>query len=134
MKRIFSLFLAVIMLFALCACSSYHTSYSATMLLRSEERNHCEVDFGSLAGTLVMDAKVKADPEVDGTIHYEAELREGELSVYYDINGAKELLFTIKGGEKVDSRGGKVSVGDKVTFIIETVGTAKNGEIELDFD
>ncbi len=134
MKRFFALLLATAFIFAFCSCSVYRSSYSAVMLIRSEERNHCEVDFGSLKGTLVMDAKVKSDPELDGTIHYEAELQEGELSVYYDIDGTKELLFTIKGGERVDSRGGKVALGDKVTFIIETVGTAKDGEIELEFD
>ncbi len=134
MKRFLAFLLCMAMVVLLSACSSYKSAYSAVMLIKSESRNHCEVEFGSLTGTLVMDSKVKLDPEVDGTIHYEAELREGEVSVYYDIDGTKELLFTIKGGEKLDSRGGKVAVGDKVVLIIETNGTAKDGEIELEFD
>ncbi len=132
-KRIpYFLFILAILSLCLSACSAYKSSYSATMLVRTEGGDHCEVHFGSLNGTLVLNAKVPAD--TDGSIHYDAELAEGEISVYYDVDGIKELLFTIKGSEEVDSRGGSVKKGDKVTIIIETVGKAKDGEIEIDFD
>ncbi len=132
MKRT-SVFLAVILLLlSLVSCSTYKSSYSATLLVRAEGGDHCEAHFGSLKGTLVLNAKVPADN--DGTIHYDAELAEGEMSVYYDIGNGKELLFTLKGGEEADNRAGTVKKGDKVTIIIETAGTAKDGEIEIDFD
>ncbi len=133
MKRITSLLLAISMIVFLVSCSKYRNSYSAVMLVKSSGGDHCETSFGSLKGTLVLKATAK-DDDIDGFIHYEASLLEGEVSVYYDIDGTKELLFTIKSGEKLDSKGGKVSKGDKVTFIIETVDTAKNGDIEIDFD
>ncbi len=133
MKKLTIVFLALVILLSFCACSSYQSSYSAAMLVRSEGGDHCEARFGSLKGTLVLKTRVR-DRDADGMIHYEAELGEGELSVYYDVNGTKELLFSLKGGERLDSRGGKVAVGDKVTIIIETVETVKNGEIEIDFD
>ncbi len=133
MKKIAAIFLSILMLCSLFSCSKYRSSYSAIMLIKSEGRDGCEAEFHSLEGTLVLNSTVKS-PDTDGKIHYEAELQDGEISVYYDIDGTKELLFTIKGGQKVDSIGGQVKKGDKVTFIIETNGTAKNGEIEIDFD
>ncbi len=133
MKQFVALCLCVLLLLSLCACSAYKSAYSATMLVRSEGGDHCETKFASLEGILVMKATAKG-PETDGTIHYEAELGEGELSVYYDIDGVKELLFTIRGGERLDDRSGTVKKDDKVTFIIETIGTAKQGEIEIEFN
>ncbi len=132
MKKFLAFFSVLALLLALVSCSGYKSSYRATMLVRSEGGNHCETGFSSLKGTLVLNAKVPAD--TDGSIHFDAELEEGELSVYYDAGNGKELLFTIKGGEELDSRGGYVEKGDKVTIIIETNGTAKDGEIEIDFD
>ncbi len=133
MKKLTVFFLVLIMLLTFCVCSAYQSSYRATMLVKSEGGDHCEAKFGSLKGTLVLNATVK-ETDADGMIHYEAELAEGELSVYYDVNGTKELLFSLKGGERLDSRGGKVAVGDQITIIIETVETVKNGEIEIEFD
>ncbi len=133
MKKITALFLSILMLISLFSCSAYRNDYNATMLVKSEGRDGCEAEFLTLNGTLVLNSTVRSS-ETDGTIHYDAELAEGELSVYYDIDGTKELLFTIKGGQELDGTGGTVNIGDKVTFIIETNGTAKNGEIEIDFD
>ncbi len=133
MRKILLLLLIPALLLSMFACSPYTSSYSATMLVRSSKRDHCEVHFGTLKGTLVLNTKV-TDEDADGLIHYEAELAEGELSVWYDVDGTKEHLFTIKGGESLDDRGGSVSIGDKVIIIIETSGKAKDGEIEIDFD
>ncbi len=132
MKRILAFLSAMVLMLSLISCSAYKSSYSATMLVRSEGHDSCEAHFSSLKGTLVLQAKVPAD--TDGSIHYDAELDEGEMSVYYDAGNGKELLFTIKGGEEFDNRGGYVEKGNKVIIIIETNGTAKDGAIEIDFD
>ncbi len=133
MKRLLLILLTLLTVFSLFSCSKYKSSYTATMLIRSSGGDDCEAKFASLNGTLVLNARVRED-DPEGMIHYEAELEEGEISVYYDALGVKELLFTIKGGEHLDSRGGYVERGNKVAIIIETNGTAKNGEIEIDFD
>ncbi len=133
MKKLIPVLLSItLLILPLTACNMGNNSYMATLLVKSEGLDHCEASFGSLKGTLRLNATVPAD--TDGTIHYDAELGEGELSVYYEINGRKERLFTIKGGEEIDSRGGSVAKGDKVKIIIETVGKAKSGDIEIDFD
>ncbi len=133
MKRILAFILAILTAFSLFSCSPYKSSYSATMLVKTSHNDECGVHFGTLKGTLVLNTKV-TDEDTDGTIHYEAELDVGEISVYYDVDGTKNLLFTIKGGEEVDGRAGSVAKGDKVIIIIETNGKAENGEIEIDFD
>ncbi len=132
MKKLTAILLSLLALLSLLSLTACEGGYSAVLLAKVETQNACEVSFGSLKGTLPLSVTVPANN--DGTIHYDAELAEGELSVYYDIGNGKELLFTVKGGEEVDSRGGTVTKGDKVKIIIETVGKAKNGEIEIDFD
>ncbi len=133
MKRIITLILAIVMLASLFSCSGYKNSYTATKLSKSTWGNDCDVEFATLKGTLVLNTRVGVDNY--GMIHYDAELVEGEMSVYCDVNNSgKQLLFTIRGGERVDARGGQVKTRDKVVIIIETVGVAKRGDIEIDFD
>ncbi len=133
MKKVLLFILTAVLLLSLASCSQYKSSYKATMLTRSSGGDSCEAEFVTLEGTLVLNAKAR-DRYADGKIHYEAELREGEITVYYDVDGTKELLFEIKGGERLDNAGGSVQPGDKVTIIIETRGVAKGGDIEIDFD
>ncbi len=134
MKKITAVVLALVMLVLMCSCSStYKNSYNAKMLTKSSGGDDCEVEFGELDGTLVLKATVGRDN--CGMIHYDADLHEGEITVYYDINDTgKKFLFSISGGQNLDTRAAYVTKGDKVTFIIETNGLAKIGEIDIDFD
>ncbi len=133
MKKYFILFLVIAAVtFTFISCETDTDNYSATMLVKTSGLDHCEASFASLKGTLVLNATVPAD--TDGTIHYDAELAKGDITVYYDIDGTKNLLFSIKGGEESDGHAGTVQKGDKVTVIIETNGKAENGDIEIEFD
>ncbi len=133
MKKFISVLLTCIFLVALCSCTTYKSDYDAVKMTTSSGGDHCKASFSSLEGTLVLNAKMQ-NGAAEGEIHYKASLDEGELYVYYDAFGTKELLFSLKGGETIDAHGGYVENGQKVTIIIETVGAAKNGEIYIDFE
>lgn len=123
-----ALVLTVISLFLMLAsCSDrYVSSYSAIAMTRHNTTDRCSADFKRLSGTLVF----KLRPESEGELHYAGALDEGEINVWYDIYGTKELLFNIKAGDTVDMQGGYVEGGKTVYVIIETV-TESRGRIEV---
>ena len=99
--------------------------------MRNNTNRHCSAEFYQLDGTCVF--KLKKTDGGEGDLHYIASLEEGEINVYYDIYGTKELLFNLKAGETVDSRGGYIERGKTVYIIIETVETSK-GSVRVDFE
>ena len=117
------------MLVSLVSCDV--SSYKAIMLVRITKDDFCEVSFSYLDGELVMKPRYTVADE--GQIHYTALLDEGEINVYYECaSGVKELLFNIKAGEDLDSRGGYIERGRQKIYI-ETLTTAK-GKITLEFE
>ena len=75
----------------------------------------------------------KTEKGTEGDISYSVKVDEGELNLYYDIYGTKELLANVKAGESVDSSGGYVEGGKTVYFIIEAAeGTRGKVSVELD--
>ena len=128
MKRVLICVLAFVLLLSLVACEV--SSYKALMLIKIVMDNHCEVSFDYLDGKLVL--KPRYTRSAEGDIHYSATLEEGEINVYYVFLDVKQLLFNIKAGESIDSRGGYIEKG-RQTIIIETVTPAK-GKITISFD
>ena len=128
MKRVLICALAFVLLLSLVACEV--SSYKALMLIKSVKDDYCEVSFDYLDGKLVLKPHYTRSGE--GDIHYSATLEEGEINVYYVFLDVKQLLFNIKAGESIDSRGGYIEKG-RQTIIIETV-TPANGKITISFD
>ena len=117
--------LVVLSTTALCACTKYKSSYSATMCISQNVNNKASLDFEGLRGTKVYELKWKQDSEA--TIQYTGSVDKGTVTVYYDCGEGKEELFTIKAGEEaVTSTGGKALKG--TTYIIlETDGKCEGG-------
>lgn len=132
MKKILLIVLCFALLFPLAACSGYVSSYKALMFVREEHTDHASIRFSSLEGTYVMKLKMKGEGQ-EGDIHCKASLTEGEINVYYDWLGTKELLFNLKAGESIDERRGYIESGHTVHIIIETVTPAKEGKVSIDF-
>ena len=111
--------------------------YSATMLVRHNTNDSCSATWDTLSGTLVLNTAKKSGSE-EGEIHYTASLEEGELTVYYYVrlSGEKQktMLFSLKGGESVDDRGGYIKRNNNVQIIIETNGKTRGGSIKIDFE
>ena len=131
MKRALLIVLCLALLFSLAACSGYVSSYKALMLVREEHGDHGSIRFSNLEGRYVMKLKMNGKGQ-EGSIHCQASLEEGEINVYYDVFGTKELLFNLKSGESIDERRGYFESGRTVYIIIETVTPAKEGKVEID--
>ncbi|MBQ7343442.1 MAG: hypothetical protein IJW53_01615 [Clostridia bacterium] len=132
MKRLISFILLLSLLVSLCSCDEYVSSFSAVGLVRSNTSHSFETSFLSLEGQLVFKIK-KTEKGTEGDINYSVKVDEGELNLYYDIYGTKELLANVKAGESVDSSGGYIEGGKTVYFIIEaTEGTRGKVSVELD--
>ncbi len=131
MKKILLFVLCVAILLSVTACSGYVNSYKALMFVRQEHGDHASISFSGFEGTYVMKLKLKGEGQ-EGSIHCKASLTEGEINVYYDWLGTKELLFNLKAGESIDEHLGYIESGRTVYIIVETVTPAKEGKISID--
>lgn len=131
MKKLLLAILCFAILFSSVACSGYVSSYKALMFVRMERGDHGSVSFSHLEGTYVMKLRLSGEGQ-EGSIQCKASLGEGEINVYYDALGVKELLFNLKAGESIDERRGYFESGKTVYIIVETVTPAKEGKIEID--
>ena len=131
MKKILLILVCLTVLFSSTSCVfRYVSSYKALGLVRSEMGDRGSVKFGRLDGTVVLKLKMSGTG-LENSIGCKATLDEGEINVYYDIFGVKELLFNLKAGESIDERRGYIESGNRVYIIIETVTPAK-GSVEID--
>ena len=91
--------------------------------------------FGAFQGTY--NFKLKRDGVAEHTLDLEASLAEGEMRVYVGVDGEKELLRTVKGGEACDetiSLGGKYDNKKAVYIIFESVGKCIDGDFEVEYN
>ena len=130
MKRLICVLLAVALLCGMTSCSGYVSSYSAIGLVRVNTKSKCEIRFMRLDGTCVFKLRNRDDGE--GELRYTASLESGEVNVYYDANGVKELLVHLKAGESVEGCGGYFEGTGRIYVIVETVGSAAEGRISVE--
>ena len=131
MKKALLIVLCIALLLSVTACSGYVSGYKAFMFVREEHGDHASISFSGFEGTYVMKLKMKGEGQ-EGDIHCKASLTEGEINVYNDWLGTKELLFNLKAGESIDERLGYIESGHTVHIIVETVTPAKEGKISID--
>ena len=132
MKRFISFMMMLSVLFLLCACGKYTSSYKAIGLVRNQTSHSCEARFHSLEGQLVFKIK-QSNAGTDGDISYFIQVDEGEIYLYYDTCGVKEELVRAKAGESIENSGGYVTNGEPVYIIIEATEKAK-GKISVELD
>ncbi len=117
-----TLTLLLSLLFVCCSgCTSHYKSkYNAVNMITSNNSTSCSIKFEKLSGVYV--SKLKGPNNSDGAISYTASLEKGEMNVYYDASGTKELLFNIKAGESIENDlCGYWTNGAAVYIILETV-------------
>lgn len=127
MKKLLACVLLVSLLLMLCSC----TGYRAIGLVRIETSHGFETSFLSLDGQLQFKVK-KTDRGTEGEISYSVQVDEGELRLYYETNGVKQELVTVKAGESVTDKGGYVEGGRTVYVIIEANNARGKVSVELD--
>lgn len=131
MKRFISAMVILSLLFVLCSCDKYVSSYKAVGLVRGQTSHSCEAKFNSLEGQLVF--KLKKTDVGEGNVRYSVHADEGEIHLYYDASGVKEELACVKNGESLENTGGYIEGGFPVYIIIEATEKAK-GEISVELD
>ena len=99
MKKACFVLALLLMLSTLCSCGGYVKSYAATLLITSGYGNQASMKFDTFKGSY--NFKLKREDNAEHTLDYEAGLEQGEMKVYIGVDGGKELLFTVKGGESI---------------------------------
>ena len=128
--------LALILIFVmLCGCDGYVKSYSATILMTSCQGDEASMEFDTFKGTYHF--KLKREVAAEHTLDFEASLVEGDMNVYIGVDGEKELLRTVKGGESYDET---IILDDKydnektIYIILESVDKCVDGDFEFEYN
>ena len=135
MKKICFLLSLILTLVTFCSCGSYVKSYSATILITSCHGDEANMKFDTFKGTY--NFKLKRDDDAEHTLDLEATLDEGEMNIYIGVDGEKELLRTVKGGESYDET---ITLDDKydkekrIYVILESTGKCVNGDFEFEYN
>ena len=128
--------LALILIFVmLCGCRGYVKSYSATILITSCQGDEASMEFDTFKGTYHF--KLKRDGAAEHTLDLEASLAEGEMNVYVGVDGEKELLRTVKGGESCDETitlDGKYDDKKTIYIILEAIDKCSDGDFEFEYN
>ena len=135
MKKVCFVLVLMLTLALLCGCSGYVKSYSATILIASCQGDEASMEFDTFKGTY--NFKLKAKNDSDHTLDLEASLAEGEMNIYIGVDGEKDLLRTVKGGESYDET---IILDDKydnektIYVILESTGKCVNGDFEFEYN
>ena len=125
----------VLTLAMLCSCGGYVKSYSATILITSCHGDEASMKFDTFKGTY--NFKLRREGVTEHTLDLEAKLLEGEMKIYIGVDGEKELIRTVKGGESYDETItlDKKYDNEKVIYVIlESTGKCVDGEFEFEYN
>ena len=135
MKKAYIALILMLTLVMLCGCQGYVKSYSATILITSCQGDEASMEFDTFKGSY--NFKLKRDGLAEHTLDFEASLAEGEMNVYIGVDGEKELLRTVKGGESYDET---ITLDEKydnektIYVILESVGKCADGDFEFEYN
>ena len=135
MKKVCFVLVLILTLSMLCSCGGYIKSYSATILITSCRGDEASMEFDTFKGTY--NFKLRRDGAAEHTLDCEASLADGEINIYISIDGEKELLRTVKGGESYDET---IILADKydneksIYIILESVGKCAGGDFEFEYN
>lgn len=135
MKKISFVLALVLILALLCSCGGYVKNYSATILITSCQGDEASMEFDTFNGTY--NFKLRRDGAAENTLDIEVSLAEGEMNVYIGVDGEKELLRTVKGGESYDETvilDGKYANEKTVYVILESTGKCIDGDFEFEYN
>lgn len=135
MKKLCMILSLMLALAMLVGCEATVKSYAATLLATSQRGDEAKMEFATFKGNY--DFKLTRDDPAEHTLDLEVSLGEGELRIYIEANGKKELLRTVKGGEVCDeviALGAEYDNEKTVRIIIETEDKCKKGELEFEYN
>ena len=135
MKKVCCVLVLILTLFMLCSCGRYVKSYSATILITSCQGNEASMEFDTFKGTY--NFKLRRDGAAEHTLDIEASLDEGEMKIYIGVDGEKELICTVKGGESLDdviALDSKYNDEKNIYVILESTGKCVGGDFEFEYN
>ena len=135
MKKIGFVLVLVLTLALLCSCGGYIKNYSATILITSCHGNEADMEFATFKGTY--NFKLRRDSNAEHTLDLEASLDEGEIKIYIGVDGEKELLRTVKGGESYDETitlNNKYDNEKTIYIILESADKCVSGDFEFEYN
>ena len=129
-KILFAVLAAVSLLF-LTGCGKYVSSRSASGFVHHNHSKDADMTFSSFQGSQVFTLNV--DAEAGGQIRYTAKLETGAATVFYDTDGTKKELFSVKAGDDLNASGGELAKGT-LYIIVETTEKCENGEFTFSIE
>lgn len=135
MKRVCIVLLLCFALIMLCSCGGYVKSYSASLLFASSHGDDASMEFRTFRGTY--NFKLKRDGAAEHTLDVEASLAEGEINIYVGIDGEKDFLCSVKGGESYDKTivlDSKYDNEKTIYVILESTGKCTKGDFEFEYN
>ena len=118
-------------LFCLTGCDVETSGFKATTYVQTNTSTSAHMKFGSLEGG--DDFTLKAKGKSPKTLKYTGKLGSGSATVYYETDGEKKELFTIKGGENVDSSAGEFTDAT-IKLYFETNEKCKDGKFDFELE
>ena len=135
MKKIFVLFILAFALITLFGCQAYVNSHVATFMNTSSFGDEASIEFDSFKGSYSL--KLRRDGAPESTLEIEASLVEGEMNIYIGVDGEKELLLTLYGGESIDKTVtlDKKYENEKTVYVIlEANEKCFDGDFEFEYN
>ena len=135
MKKVCFMLALILTLVMLCSCGGYVKSYSATIMITSCLGDEASMEFDTFKGTYHF--KLRRDDTAAHTLDLEASLAEGEMNIYIGVDGEKELLRTVKGGDSLDETitlDPKYDNERSVYIILESAGKCVDGDLAFQYN
>ncbi len=135
MKKACFVLALILILGVFCSCEGYVNKYSATILITSCQGDEASMQFDTFKGTY--NFKLRRNDVAEHSLDLEASLAEGEMNIYIGVDGEKELLRTVKGGEFYDET---ITLDDKydnektIYVILESTGKCADGDFEFEYN
>lgn len=124
-----SVMLVFCMFLAGCSSAPYTSSYNAVGLVQSYNDVSASMSFSEFAGTMVYE--LKFNDSFSKSLLYDLRLETGSATIYYDTDGDKIKLASIKSGDILKDQKLKDLTCESMYIIIETDGKCLNGKFEF---
>ena len=135
MKKTIYILLLLCTLFTLCSCGKYVKSYAATFLITSCYQDEGSMKFTTFKGKYYF--KLRRDNSPEYTLDIDASLKEGTMNIYIGIDGDKELLCTVNGGDVLDETiklDSKYNNKQTIYIILESTNKCVDGDFEFEYN
>jgi len=134
MKKIISIISVTVLLIlcsALSGCSSepYTSSYNAVGLVQTYDDSSAIMSFSEFQGVKVY--KLRFEDSFSKSLIYKLRLETGSATIYYDTDGTKKELVSLRAGDRVDEKLSDLTCSS-MYIIVETSEKCMNGKFSFE--